>query len=207
MRAARRRVRRVVQPGLADRRDDHEVTSFVFLGYEFRPRLAKSRAGHHFVSFLPAVSTDAKNSSRYLVHLSQSGLGLPDESYYRDDSCFDDGTGTDPGGGVTANDLRRIAPTLVQDSLRNGLPRALPDDAEFTAGQGARSAYEKAWSVAAFTAEEFGVDSLTSLYRALSTGPAEPDEVDDALREVVGLGTGDYVGRWGDWVSERLTVG
>ena len=32
------------------------------------------------------VSTDAKNSSRYLVHLSQSGLGLPDESYYRDDA-------------------------------------------------------------------------------------------------------------------------
>jgi putative endopeptidase len=32
------------------------------------------------------VSTDAKNSSRYLVHLSQSGLGLPDESYYRDDT-------------------------------------------------------------------------------------------------------------------------
>ena len=31
------------------------------------------------------VNTDAKNSSRYLVHLSQSGLGLPDESYYRDD--------------------------------------------------------------------------------------------------------------------------
>jgi RNA-directed DNA polymerase len=43
----------------ADRRDDHEVTSFTFLGYEFRPRLAKSRTGHHFVSFLPAVSTDA----------------------------------------------------------------------------------------------------------------------------------------------------
>ncbi|MFM9035998.1 MAG: M13 family metallopeptidase [Mycobacterium sp.] len=31
------------------------------------------------------VSTDAKDSSRYLVHLSQSGLGLPDESYYRDE--------------------------------------------------------------------------------------------------------------------------
>jgi putative endopeptidase len=32
------------------------------------------------------VSTDAKDSSRYLVHLSQAGLGLPDESYYREDS-------------------------------------------------------------------------------------------------------------------------
>jgi putative endopeptidase len=31
------------------------------------------------------VSTDAKDSSRYLVHLNQSGLGLPDESYYRED--------------------------------------------------------------------------------------------------------------------------
>src|SRR5680860_493955 len=28
-------------------------------GYEFRPRLAKNRHGKHFVSFLPAVSTDA----------------------------------------------------------------------------------------------------------------------------------------------------
>lgn len=32
------------------------------------------------------VDTDARNSSRYLVHLSQGGLGLPDESYYREDS-------------------------------------------------------------------------------------------------------------------------
>ena len=32
------------------------------------------------------VNTDAKDSSRYLVHLSQSGLGLPDESYYRDEA-------------------------------------------------------------------------------------------------------------------------
>jgi predicted metalloendopeptidase len=30
------------------------------------------------------VDTDAKDSTRYLVHLNQSGLGLPDESYYRD---------------------------------------------------------------------------------------------------------------------------
>ncbi|BAX90550.1 M13 family metallopeptidase [Mycobacterium shigaense] len=30
------------------------------------------------------VDTDSKNSARYLVYLNQSGLGLPDESYYRD---------------------------------------------------------------------------------------------------------------------------
>jgi putative endopeptidase len=32
------------------------------------------------------VSTDAKDSTRYLPHLVQSGLGLPDESYYREDT-------------------------------------------------------------------------------------------------------------------------
>ncbi len=31
------------------------------------------------------IDTDSKNSSRYLVHVTQSGLGLPDESYYRDE--------------------------------------------------------------------------------------------------------------------------
>ncbi|RVW02546.1 M13 family metallopeptidase [Rhodococcus spongiicola] len=30
------------------------------------------------------VDTDAKNSARYLVHFTQSGIGLPDESYYRE---------------------------------------------------------------------------------------------------------------------------
>src|SRR5438876_10170689 len=50
---------RVVYCKDADRRGDHEVTSFTFLGYTFRPRLAKNRHGKHFVSFLPAVSRDA----------------------------------------------------------------------------------------------------------------------------------------------------
>lgn len=31
------------------------------------------------------VDTDSKDSTRYLLHFNQSGLGLPDESYYRDE--------------------------------------------------------------------------------------------------------------------------
>jgi neprilysin/putative endopeptidase len=31
------------------------------------------------------VDTDSKDSTRYLVHLNQSGIGLPDESYFRDE--------------------------------------------------------------------------------------------------------------------------
>ena len=43
----------------ADRTGSHEHEKFTFLGYEFRPRLAKNRHGKHFVSFLPAVSPEA----------------------------------------------------------------------------------------------------------------------------------------------------
>jgi putative endopeptidase len=35
------------------------------------------------------VDTDSRNSDRYLVHLVQGGIGLPDESYYRDDKFAD----------------------------------------------------------------------------------------------------------------------
>jgi neprilysin/putative endopeptidase len=31
------------------------------------------------------VDTDSKDSTRYLLHVSQSGIGLPDESYFRDE--------------------------------------------------------------------------------------------------------------------------
>ena len=50
---------RIVYCKDADRRGGYEVTSFTFLGYTFRPRLARNRWGKHFVSFLPAVSKDA----------------------------------------------------------------------------------------------------------------------------------------------------
>lgn len=35
------------------------------------------------------VDTDSKNSQRYLMHVAQGGLGLPDESYYREDRYAD----------------------------------------------------------------------------------------------------------------------
>nr|WP_179519322.1 M13-type metalloendopeptidase [Nocardioides perillae] len=42
------------------------------------------RIGGHGL-FGSYVDTDSKDSDRYLLHLTQGGLGLPDESYYRDD--------------------------------------------------------------------------------------------------------------------------
>lgn len=50
---------RIVYCRDADRRGQFEHTSFTFLGYTFRPRLARNKHGKNFVNFLPAVSRDA----------------------------------------------------------------------------------------------------------------------------------------------------
>jgi RNA-directed DNA polymerase len=46
------------------RKGSHEHERFDFLGYGFRPRLSKSRAGKHFVNFSPAVSDEAGKAMR-----------------------------------------------------------------------------------------------------------------------------------------------
>lgn len=47
-----------------DRKGNHEHTSFDFLGYTFRPRVAKNKYGKFFVSFLPAMGEKAKKAIR-----------------------------------------------------------------------------------------------------------------------------------------------
>jgi len=47
---------RIVYCKVESRKKEHEHTSFTFLGYEFRPRIARSRNGRYFLGFSPAVS-------------------------------------------------------------------------------------------------------------------------------------------------------
>lgn len=58
---------RIVYCKDSNRTGSHEHEQFTFLGYTFRPRLARSRAGVKFVSFLPAVSEDAAKAIRRRV--------------------------------------------------------------------------------------------------------------------------------------------
>ncbi len=44
---------KIFRLAVADRRGDHEVTSFTFLGYTFRPRLAKNRSAEAFRELPP----------------------------------------------------------------------------------------------------------------------------------------------------------
>ena len=47
-----------------DRREEHPVTSFDFLGYTFRPRRSKNRYGKFFINFSPAMSAQAGKAIR-----------------------------------------------------------------------------------------------------------------------------------------------
>jgi RNA-directed DNA polymerase len=49
------------------REGSHEHERFDFLGYTFRPRLAKSQAGNFFVGFVPAVSDGAVKAMRCVI--------------------------------------------------------------------------------------------------------------------------------------------
>lgn len=49
------------------RRGNHERVAFDFLGYTFRPRLALSRRGKFFVSFIPAISEKSAKAIRTTI--------------------------------------------------------------------------------------------------------------------------------------------
>lgn len=51
-----------------DREGSNPEIKFDFLGYTFRPRLAKNRWGKFFVSFLPAISNKAATEVRRKIH-------------------------------------------------------------------------------------------------------------------------------------------
>ncbi|MEU5842796.1 hypothetical protein [Rhodococcus sp. NPDC047139] len=100
-------------------------------------------------------------------------------------------------------DVWRVAPTLSGQVASAGAPDSLPADDDFT-GERSALAYETAWSIAAFTADEFGHDRLVALYRALATGPVPSARLDAVLTEFLGVDTAGFVDRWGRWLDERV---
>ena len=54
--------------------------------FQFLGELERAGGRGMFGSY---VDSDDRNSDRYLFHISQGGLGLPDESYYRDEKFAD----------------------------------------------------------------------------------------------------------------------
>lgn len=111
---------------------------------------------------------------------------------------------SDTGSPVTGADLRRIAPNLVGEVTRTGAPSQIPTDDDFADPSRSRTAYETAWSLTTFLAEEYGEDDLISLYHRLADGPASEADQRDAFTATVGVSATDVVDRWGDWLTDRV---
>ena len=70
----------------SNRQSKYQNTEFTFLGYTFRPRMAKSKEGKLFTSFTPAVSKQAQNAMRARVRKSnirnRTDLSLEQIAYW-----------------------------------------------------------------------------------------------------------------------------
>ncbi|MEU0500287.1 M13-type metalloendopeptidase [Nocardia sp. NPDC005998] len=64
------------------------------------------------------VDTDDKNSNRYLAHATQSGIGLPDESYYRQDEFAE----------IRAEYIAHIGRMFALAAAEPQIAALLPDD-------------------------------------------------------------------------------
>nr|WP_287223001.1 group II intron reverse transcriptase/maturase [Prosthecochloris sp.] len=58
---------RIVYCKDVNRKEDHSVTSFTFLGYTFRPRQVKDKYGRIYVGFTPAVSRESLKTMRQTI--------------------------------------------------------------------------------------------------------------------------------------------
>ncbi|NYD58451.1 hypothetical protein BKA08_002689 [Nocardioides marinisabuli] len=88
-----------------------------------------------------------------------------------------------------------VAAQLADQVQENGLPDDLPGPAELGVGAPYLGAsYEAAWLATRELARAGGEDALVELYRSVGAG----DDLDAALRDVVGLSRDELVARWRD---------
>ncbi|WP_370591140.1 peptidase MA family metallohydrolase [Saccharopolyspora montiporae] len=129
----------------------------------------------HEVTHIAARPDTVDGSPMWLLE------GFADYVGYRDN----------PGSGA------HLAPDLARQVRISGPPGALPDDGDFhSAGRNLDLAYQQSWSFVDYLAQRFGPERVVQLYRRIAaTGDA--DEVETALREVLGTDRGRLLADWG----------
>ncbi|MEU4743472.1 hypothetical protein AB0G02_23830 [Actinosynnema sp. NPDC023658] len=93
------------------------------------------------------------------------------------------------------------AAPLLAAQVRQGLPTALPSDADFRGGA-MELAYQQAWSLNLYLASSLGEPGLVGLYRRLARVRAS--EVDDVLLEVTGEDSAALVRGWQDFLRRAF---
>ncbi len=138
----------------------------------------------HEITHLAARADTVDGSPTWLLE------GFADYVGYRD-------------SGVT---LAEGAPDLARRVREDGPPRSLPEDRAFRAsGSELDLAYQQSWSLARFIADRYGEHTLVTLYRKLAAvGPASARQIDDLLREVLGVDRAALVEGWRDYLRKAL---
>jgi hypothetical protein len=101
--------------------------------------------------------------------------------------------------------LPQGAPDLA-DQVKHGGPAWLPEDKDFRSkGKSLDLAYQQAWSIARYVAEQYGENTLLAFYRKLAAaGPASAGETDDILRQVLGVDRAGLVAGWRTYLQDTL---
>ena len=108
------------------RRGSHEHERFTFLGYTFRPRMARSKYGGEFVNFLPAIGDDERKRigrviRRWRLH-RRTGSTLTDlaEAINAEVACVPRGLLRVQAGAVGAGRGRGLPGALLEAGLGVG---------------------------------------------------------------------------------------
>lgn len=97
---------------------------------------------------------------------------------------------------------KRIAPELVSEIERSGLPDSLPADHDFhLGGRSLDLAYQQAWSAVDFLARRYGEQRIVELYHRVA-GSRTDAEADAALRAVTGMNTSQFTAEWREDLSK-----
>ncbi|MER6145563.1 hypothetical protein ABT174_37025 [Streptomyces sparsogenes] len=100
-----------------------------------------------------------------------------------------------------------VAPELAQAVAAGRLPDALPEDGAFSFGGKAErlsQAYEEGWLACRMIAQKWGERKLVAFYRAVGESPRREGAVDSALREVLGVGLGEFTALWRAYVAAQF---
>lgn len=110
------------------------------------------------------------------------------------------------GYGSSGVSLRQAAPDLATFVQRRGPPLRPPGNARFDSGARRLDlSYQEAWSMCAFVAAEYGVDTLVQLYyRVAGAGHSSDQQLAGIVREVTGSDLDTLIAGWQAFLTDRF---
>lgn len=101
----------------------------------------------------------------------------------------------------------QVAPELQRIVRRDGVPAALPEDADFGFAEDPErlaGAYESGWLACRMIVAGSGEGALLAFYRAVGGHPQRDGAVENALNGELGTTTQAFTARWRDYLRDQL---